>query len=115
MRFIRPFFIVFVPIVLSLAGGFNAKPADAAQSLTIYVLANIPGPDGKLHEAFVPSSFVVKAGVPVTITFINYGDERHNFVEPKLDIDLVVNAGKQVGATVQPVRTRGIGSQPSPG
>jgi len=105
MRFIRPFFIVFVPIVLSLAGGFNAKPADAAQSLTIYVFANVNGPDGKPHEAFVPSSFVVKAGVPVTITFINYSDAPHNFVQPKLDINLVVNAGKQVGATVQSVRT----------
>ena len=106
--FTRRLVLVLVTIVLTLACGFNAKPAAAAETLTIYIFGGdegINGPDGKSHEAFVPASFVVKAGVPVTIEFINYSDAQHNFVQPKLDLDLVIDAAKLVGATVRPATT----------
>jgi plastocyanin len=107
-HFTRRVVLVLVTIVLTAACAFSARPAAAAQTLTIYIFGDdkgINGPDGKPHEAFVPASFVVKAGEPVTIKFINYSDAEHNFVEPKLNIDLVVGAAKQVGATVRPVTT----------
>jgi hypothetical protein len=54
MRFIRWLVIVFILIVLALASGLDAKPADAGQSPTIYVLGNIPGPD-ETTATFTPA------------------------------------------------------------
>ena len=85
-----------------LAGALVAGPlarasAAAEQKVTVYVLSGmgkgkqgLPGPDGKRHDAFVPSSFVVKAGVPVAIDFINYDEDPHTMTAPKLKMNIQV-------------------------
>ncbi|MGP6156417.1 MAG: cupredoxin domain-containing protein [Vulcanimicrobiaceae bacterium] len=95
VRFVRYFLILSAVIGFSLGFGPAASAATASQALTISIVgpdAGIMGPDGQPHEAFVPSSVIVKAGTPVQITFINYSHAEHNFVQPQLNLDLVIPA-----------------------
>lgn len=101
------------------AGSAPLKPAAATQNVTpsasqnvqqvtLYVFRGemgIKGPDGKGHDAFVPSSFVVKAGVPVKLTVINYDEGSHTITAPDLGLNLVVKPGHVQGSEVQPVAT----------
>lgn len=93
-----------------------ASAADAAatqpqvQTRTLYVLADeqgLTGPDGKHHDSFVPSSFVVKAGEPVKLVIINYDDMMHTFTDPALGLNVMVRAGTHKDGTeaVTPVTT----------
>jgi plastocyanin len=107
-----------------LAGALIAAPlarANAAmmgQKVTLYIFRGkqgILGPDGKGHDAFVPSSFVVKAGSPVTVDFINYDEGPHTLTAPKLNLNIVVNPGKEVGNDVKPVTTTATFTVAQPG
>lgn len=93
----------------ALAAGSVARVnAAMAQQVTVYIFRGkqgILGPDGKGHDAFVPSSFVVKAGTPVTIDFINYDEGAHTLTAPKLNLNIMVKGGQQVGNDVKPVTT----------
>lgn len=65
-----------------LAGSPRAAPAaPAPQVITVYVFPDsmhvIQSPDGKFHDAFVPSSFVLHAGTPVRLTIVNDDDMPH--------------------------------------
>lgn len=68
------------------------------QHFTVYVLPGgnelgFAGPDRHHHDTIVPSSFVLRKGVPVTLTVINLDDMRHSITAPGLGINLVVKAG----------------------
>lgn len=78
----------------------------AEQEVTLYILPGaLKGPDGKGHDAFVPSSFVVKAGSPVQLRFMSYDDAAHSFTAPDLRLNITVKGGKQVGSKIQPAAT----------
>jgi plastocyanin len=67
----------------------------------------IKGPDERFHDAFVPSSFIVHAGVPVQLTFINYDDSPHTLTAPDLDLNITIDPGTDVpwGSGHSPVTT----------
>ena len=74
----------------------TAPATPQVQTRTLYVLADeqgLTGPDGKHHDSFVPSSFVVKAGEPVKLIVINYDDMMHTFTDPALGLNVMVRAG----------------------
>jgi plastocyanin len=92
----------------ALVAGPLARASAAEQQVTLYVFRGeqgIKGPDGKGHDAFVPSSFVVKAGVPVHLVIINYDEGPHTITAPDLGLNILVNPGKTVGSNVEPVTT----------
>jgi plastocyanin len=90
------------------AGPFARVTAAAEQKVTVYIFrgkTGILGPDKKGHDAFVPPNFVVKAGIPVTVDFINYDEGAHTMTAPKAKLNILIQGGKQVGDDVQPVTT----------
>ena len=83
----------------------NGTPTN---EVTLHVFggeAGIKGPDGKGHDAFVPASFVLKAGTPVHLIAINHDDMPHTITQPTLGLNIMVNPGKAAGNAVQPVTT----------
>lgn len=82
--------------------------AAPAQKVTVYIFrgkTGVLGPDMKGHDAFVPPNFVVQAGVPITVDFINYDEGAHTLTAPKAKLDIQIKGGKEVGNDVQPVTT----------
>jgi plastocyanin len=106
-----------------LAGALIAAPlarasAAPAQKVMIYIFRGkqgILGPDGKGHDAFVPPNFVVKAGVPVSVDFINYDEGAHTLTAPALNVNIMIQGGKEVGNDVEPVTTRATITVPKAG
>jgi len=69
-----------------------------AQHFTVYVLAGgsglgFTGPDKAHHDTVVPSSFVLRKGVPVTFTVINLDDMSHSITAPGLGVNIIVRPG----------------------
>ncbi len=52
-----------------------------------------PGPDGTMHDAFVPSDLVVQPGQKVNLTVINYDDGQHSLTFTELKMNLVAKGG----------------------
>jgi len=101
-----------------MAGPFARGAAAAEQKVTVYIFrgkTGILGPDGKGHDAFVPPNFVVKAGAPVTVDFINYDEGAHTLTAPKAKLDIQIKGGKEVGDNVQPVTTSATFTIAKPG
>jgi len=91
-----------------LTGPAFLGTAAAAEKITIYIfrgIQGIKGPDGKGHDAFVPSSFVVKTGVPITLEFINWDEGAHTLTAPDMGLNIMIKGGKEVGGKVEPVTT----------
>ena len=68
------------------------------QHITVYVLPGgnglgFSGPDGNHHDTMVPSSFVMRQGVPVTFTVINLDDMSHTITVPGLGVNIVIKPG----------------------
>jgi hypothetical protein len=68
------------------------------QHITVYVLPGggglgFTGPDKAHHDTIVPSSFVLRKGVPVSVTVINLDDMRDSITAPGLGVNIVVKAG----------------------
>jgi plastocyanin len=86
----------------------SAKKA-AAQAVTLYVFrgeTGIKGPDGKGHDAFVPSSFAVKSGSRVTVTVVNYDEGLHSMTAPGVGLDASITGGKALSnGKIGPVTT----------
>ncbi len=90
------------------ASSLAANQSAGGQPVTLYVFRGeqgIVGPDGKNHDAFVPSSFVVKAGIPVQLTVINNDEGPHTITAPGLNLNIIVNPGTVQGDDVLPVTT----------
>ena len=80
----------------------------AGQHDTWYVFRGeegVKGPDGKGHDAFVPSSLVAKVGQPVTLSVINYDEGGHTITCDGLNLDQQIQAGIASGNDVKPVTT----------
>jgi plastocyanin len=91
-----------------LGGGLAFGQQAGSASVTTYILrgARAPkGPDGKGHDSFVPSSFVLQSGVPTTFNIINYDDAPHTITSTDLGLNLLINPGDEVGGEVQPATT----------
>jgi plastocyanin len=111
--------------VVTAGSMHQAVAAQAPQHVFLYVFRGhingergVPGPDGKGHDVFVPSTFAVKAGVPVVVTVVNYDEGAHSIVAAGLGLNVVIKpgiepkeaAGKEstaedIGEGVQPVTT----------
>jgi plastocyanin len=66
----------------------------------------IKAPDGKPHDILIPTNFVIKAGVPVTLTVVNYDEGPHSITAPDIDLNLIMKGGKeQKDGSVIPVTT----------
>jgi heme/copper-type cytochrome/quinol oxidase subunit 2 len=66
----------------------------------------IKGSDGLPHDILIPTNFVVKAGVPVTLTIVNYDEGPHNIFQPELGLNLTMKGGiEQPDKSVKPVTT----------
>lgn len=103
--------IALVTAAMTPAGTTQAgQTQPEVQNLTIYVMADdmgLVGSDKLHHDSFIPSSFVLKAGEPVTITIVNYDDTTHSLTAPDLGLNIVVKPGKDVAGSdqVTPVAT----------
>ena len=102
--------------VLVLAGGISIMPRPAhaapagAEVVTFYVLPDeqgIPGPDGKHHDTFLPSSVIVMQGVPITLRFVNYDDMSHTMTVPGLGLNIVIAAATPRKSGVGTMRETG--------
>lgn len=72
------------------------------QTKTIYVMADeqgLPGSDGQNHDAFMPSNFVLKAGVPVKLVFVNTDDMVHTFTNKALGINVIIAPATDVAGS----------------
>lgn len=87
---------LFVSAAL-LIGFSQAAPAQTVRNVVVHVYSDgsqmIQGPDGKYHDVFIPSSFVLRAGEPVRLTFVNYDDGRHTFTAPDLGLNIQIKPG----------------------
>lgn len=80
----------------------------AGQRITLYVLRGdqgVKGPDGRGHDAVVPSSLVVKEGTPVDLEIVNYTGAPHTITSLDLGLDIQIAPGKKAGPSVTPATT----------
>lgn len=86
------------------------SPQEQGQTMTIYVLRGEPygvvGPDHKHHDTIAPANLVLRQGVPVTLTIINYDEGAHTITAPDLGLNIQIQPGQQQSNdTVKPVTT----------
>lgn len=81
----------------------------AKQHYTVYVLPGsmgFIGPDKKHHDSIAPSDFVLKVGVPVTFTVINFDDGGHSITAPGLGVNIQIKPGKdEPNGSIKPAVT----------
>jgi hypothetical protein len=93
------------------AGDGPALDISGAQHFTVYLLPGgsglgFTGPDKAHHDTVVPSSFVLRKGVPVTFTVINLDDMSHSITAPGLEVNIMVKPGiDRKNGSVAPSRT----------
>src|ERR1035437_7409434 len=95
-----------------LAAGVVTKGLAAAESgqqlaATMYgSKLGIKGTDGQPHDILIPSNFVIKSGVPVTLTIVNYDEGPHTITAPDIGFKLTMKGGQQQpDKSVKPVTT----------
>ena len=76
----------------------SASRITGPQHITVYVLPGgnglgFTGPDMAHHDTVVPSSFVLRKGVAVTFTVINFDDMHHSITAPGLGVNIIVKPG----------------------
>jgi heme/copper-type cytochrome/quinol oxidase subunit 2 len=80
------------------------------QRITVYVPGGsglgFTGPDKQHHDTVVPSSFVLRKGVPVVVTVINLDDMRHSITAPGLGVNIIIMPGSaRKNGTITPSST----------
>jgi len=68
------------------------------EQFTVSVLRgemSVVGPDGNHYDTIVPANYVIKVGVPVHLTIINYDEGPHTMTSKGLGIDIQVKAGHE--------------------
>ncbi len=80
-----------------------------SQHYTVYVLPGgmgFVGPDGQHHDTIAPSFFVLKVGVPVTFTVINFDDGSHSMSAPGLGMNIMIKPGTdEADGSIKPAVT----------
>ncbi len=94
--------IIVVLLAVGVVGaivGYNLKPASNGSGIAPSTTADITlsvqgsfllGPDGNLHDAFVPCNFTVYANQIVNLTFVSFDSAEHSFTSPSLNVNFVV-------------------------
>lgn len=82
-----------------------AAPASSSTaSLKLLVnpapLGGVKGPDGLVHDAFVPGALTMTAGTKYDVTVYNYDTQSHAWMLPELNIDVMVPAGSASSPSV---------------
>ena len=97
---------------LAAVGAATAIPkvaAAAGQTLEATMYGShlgIKGPDGKPHDVMIPTNFVVKAGVPFTMTVTNYDEGPHTITAPEMGLNAQIKPGNEVSKdNIVPVKT----------
>lgn len=71
---------------------------DGSEHVTLVIKTDVEhalmGMDGLWHDAFLPGSFTAQAGVPVTVTVLNYDGGWHSFTAPSIGLDVRLKAGQ---------------------
>jgi hypothetical protein len=87
-----------------VAASITLQRSPAIQTVQMYVLKghNMPsmslmGPDGKPHDAILPSTFAVKSGVPARLVITSYDVMPHSVTAPGLGLNVTIKAGKATG------------------
>ena len=99
MNISRSAFAALVGSVMTL-GAVQLKSAAAASGEQLNAVMygsslGIKGPDGLPHDIMIPSNFVLKVGVPVTLTVVNYDEGPHSITAPDLGLNLIIKSGKE--------------------
>ena len=110
--FPKAFAVAAIIVVLLAVGtlgaiiGYNLKPASTSSGgapretadITLSVQGSLLlGPDGKLHDAFVPCNFTVYANQVVNLTFVNLDGADHSFTSPALNVNFAIPPGNTSG------------------
>ncbi len=98
----------------ALAAGRASSPARArsagARVITLQVLPGSgggpSGPDGKHHDAFMPSNIEVPVDQIVTVRIVNHDMMEHSIYQPRLGLDIVARpAAMKPDGRMVPVTT----------
>lgn len=79
--------------------------------ITVYVLPGssglgFTGPDKAHHDTMVPSSFVLRKGVRVTLTVVDLDEMKHSITAPGLGVNFIIKAGvERKDGTIAPTTT----------
>ncbi len=108
-------FLAAVAIACTAAAGSLPAQAgslstqNAAEQITVTVLRgaqSILGPDGNRHDMIMPANYVLKVGVPVHLTIVNYDEGPHTMTSAKMGLDIQIKGGiEQADGTITPVTT----------
>jgi uncharacterized cupredoxin-like copper-binding protein len=90
--------VVLAAVMLGIVIGSNLKPSTTPvlstikpADITLVVQGGSTlGPDGNLHDAFVPCNFTVYAGQEVNLTVVNYDSAEHSFTSPTLNVNFLI-------------------------
>ena len=63
-------------------------------------LGGVKGPDGLVHDAFVPASVSMTKGTKYDVTIYNYDTQSHAWMLPTFNIDVMVPAGSASAPSV---------------
>lgn len=78
------------------SSGDTSSYGTNAITLNVYPKAiTMKGVDSAMHDAILPSSWVVKEGQKFSVTVINYDDGQHSITSPDLGLNFVIAAGKK--------------------
>lgn len=95
--------------VSGIVGSTQVLAADATEHITVYVLRgelSPRGPDGRRHDMFTQTNFVLRQGNPVKLTIINYDEGMHSITSEKMGLNILVKAGQEnKDGTITPVTT----------
>ncbi len=90
----------------AVAAAFAGAPS---LSYTVYVLPGnmgFMGPGNRRHDSMAPTSFVLKAGMPVTLTIVNFDDGGHSITSAGLGLNVMITPGTdEADGSIKPAVT----------
>jgi plastocyanin len=87
------------PAAAPAAGDTSSYGTNAITLNVIPHAITMSGVDSAVHDAVLPSSWVVKKGQTFTLTAINYDGGPHTITAPTLGLKFLIAAGKEDPAT----------------
>lgn len=69
-----------------------SAPVQSVVKLTV-AGSSKKGPDGKMHDAFTVTNFVVNAGVPVKLVITDTDDQPHSISSPGAGVSIIARPG----------------------
>ncbi len=98
--------VTATPVTSAAPAASTATPAADPTAVQIKLAVNPPplggvkGPDGLVHDAFVPGSFTMTVGTTYDVTIYNYDTQSHSWMSPSLNVDAVAPAGSASSPSV---------------